>query len=351
MILPIGAKVRFLSSGELGVVTEQIDEQMVGVYVSAWDMEIPVAKEDLALTEPEKYPGLRQAVSAPSKPAPARQPASAPVPARASLHAVTDTGVQLAFDAVLKGDGTPASYRIFLLNDTTWDIIYTMLLYVGDAQRFDRNGKLSAGAVVELGSLAFDELNDSPEVQADCWRITTDGTGGKHEKDLKIKPKVFFGKLQQAPLLNKPAHVLPLFEKLDGERSSSGNGEDLRAYSKRHAPPAKVLIQAPDERNKHEVREVAEFSPELDLHIEKLVPDASHLNNAEIIQLQLRVFEDYMAKAHRLGFERVFIIHGMGKGRLKDAIASRLIRMPEVLTFKNEYHPKYGYGATEVVFI
>lgn len=349
MILPVGAKVRFLSSGDTGVITEQIDDQLVGVYVAAWDMEIPVAKDDLVLTEPEKYPGLKQAAKVAPKPTPPKPAPPAPAPVAAVSHAVTGTGVLLAFDAVLKNDGTPASYRIFLLNDTTWDIIYTIYLYVADSRRFDRNGKLSAGALVELGSLAFDDLNDSPVMQADCWRITTDGTGGKHEKDLKIKPKVFFGKLQQAPLLGKPAHVLPLFEKLDGERSAGG--EDLRAYAKHHAPPAKVLETALEDRDKHEVREVAEFSQELDLHVEKLVSDASHLSNAQIIQLQLRVFEAYMERAHRLGFERVFIIHGMGKGRLKDAIASRLLRMPEVLTFKNEYHPRYGYGATEVLFI
>ncbi|MBK6949349.1 MAG: Smr/MutS family protein [Haliscomenobacter sp.] len=108
---------------------------------------------------------------------------------------------------------------------------------------------------------------------------------------------------------------------------------------------------ADDKEITHEVREAAEFLPELDLHIEKLVNDPAHLSNAQIAQLQLKVFEDYMDKAIRLGLERVFIIHGLGKGRLKDMIASRLIRMPEVLTFKNEFHPKYGHGATEVIFL
>jgi len=40
----------------------------------------------------------------------------------------------------------------------------------------------------------------------------------------------------------------------------------------------------------------------------------------------------------------------IGKGRLRNEIASRLVQMPEVKTFKNEYHPNYGFGATEVIF-
>ena len=74
------------------------------------------------------------------------------------------------------------------------------------------------------------------------------------------------------------------------------------------------------------------------------------MNNAEILRLQLRTFDDYLEKAIRVGVPKVFIIHGLGKGRLRNEIASRLIRHPEVETFKNEYHPRYGYGATEVIF-
>jgi dsDNA-specific endonuclease/ATPase MutS2 len=44
------------------------------------------------------------------------------------------------------------------------------------------------------------------------------------------------------------------------------------------------------------------------------------------------------------------VIHGLGKGKLKNEIATRLINHPEVKTFKNEYHPKYGFGATEIIF-
>lgn len=94
----------------------------------------------------------------------------------------------------------------------------------------------------------------------------------------------------------------------------------------------------------------ASFVQEIDLHAEKLSSDAHKMNNAEILRLQIQHFDNYMRKAIQIGVDRVFIIHGLGKGRLRDSIASRLIRMPEVVTFRNEYHPKYGYGATEVVF-
>jgi dsDNA-specific endonuclease/ATPase MutS2 len=45
----------------------------------------------------------------------------------------------------------------------------------------------------------------------------------------------------------------------------------------------------------------------------------------------------------------VYIIHGVGKGRLKEMIHARLKRHSDVEHFKNEYHERYGWGATEVI--
>ena len=70
----------------------------------------------------------------------------------------------------------------------------------------------------------------------------------------------------------------------------------------------------------------------------------------EKLQLQLDHFEQYIDKAIRLGVPRIYVIHGIGKGKLKNMIASRLIQNPQIKTFKNEYHPRYGWGATEVIF-
>jgi dsDNA-specific endonuclease/ATPase MutS2 len=69
---------------------------------------------------------------------------------------------------------------------------------------------------------------------------------------------------------------------------------------------------------------------------------------AQILQLQLQVFEEYLNNAIRLGIPKVYIIHGLGKGRLRNDIQKRLSRNPYVRMFQNQHHHKYGFGATEV---
>ena len=117
--------------------------------------------------------------------------------------------------------------------------------------------------------------------------------------------------------------------------------EDLKSYTKKNLKPVQKKRSNYLRFDDLDINEVAAFSPEIDLHIEKLDPSAIKRSNAEIIRIQLKHCDDFLAKAIRLGQERVFIIHGIGKGRLRDSIASRLIQMPEVVSFKNEFHPRY----------
>ena len=92
----------------------------------------------------------------------------------------------------------------------------------------------------------------------------------------------------------------------------------------------------------------AQFEPEIDLHIQALMPGYARLDKKEILRIQMKHFEAFMERAIRLGASRVFIIHGIGEGKLKESVSERLRVIPFVRKFKNEYHHKYGYGATEV---
>ncbi len=46
----------------------------------------------------------------------------------------------------------------------------------------------------------------------------------------------------------------------------------------------------------------------------------------------------------------LIVIHGVGKGRLKDEIHEILKTKKEVKSFINQYDPRFGYGATEIIF-
>jgi dsDNA-specific endonuclease/ATPase MutS2 len=47
---------------------------------------------------------------------------------------------------------------------------------------------------------------------------------------------------------------------------------------------------------------------------------------------------------------QLIVIHGVGSGRLRDEIHDLLRLKKEVKSFVNQYHPSFGYGATEIYF-
>jgi dsDNA-specific endonuclease/ATPase MutS2 len=88
----------------------------------------------------------------------------------------------------------------------------------------------------------------------------------------------------------------------------------------------------------------------VDLHIEKLMEDWKGLSNGEILNIQLKEFEKWyeLSVAHRQS--HLIVIHGVGSGRLRDEIHDMLRLKREVKSFVNQYHPSFGYGATEIYF-
>jgi len=340
----VGTKVRLRHTGAKGVITEIFEHGMVQVFIPFDEMEIPVFEEDIVLEEEYVEQPTKHTVQE------GKQTRSNKVgsPSKKIEHTGKSDGVQIAFDPDYDQEGIVKKFKVFLLNDTAYDYVFGITIVRSNMAPKSFHGKLDASSVYLLDEILYDQLNETPVFTIDCSQLTTAGTSGKQTKSIKIKPKQFFKKVEIAPLLNRPVHLYFLFNPDKVPKPSSG--EDLKTYTQknvRQQPTQKSNFVSYDV---HDVKAFANFNMELDLHIERLTNRREKLNNSEMMRLQLSRFDQYMDEAIRLGVERVFIIHGLGTGRLKNAIASRLITMAEVKTFKNEYHPKYGWGATEVIF-
>lgn len=344
MVFAIGTKVKLIHTGDVGVVTAWLDDGMINVRLIGDDMEIPAFPEDIARLDEETSSVKAKIIrGAAEKPAPT--PPHRPRP-EIQYSILKSQGIQLAFEPMFREDGTAEKFIIYLINDTRYDVLYDYEFSLMTGFKLSGNGKLAALTYYRIGEMVYDQLNESPVFDIDCQQITTEGIGSKYHKNLKIKAKQFFSKIKTAPLLNRQAHLFRLFEHFQQEDSKKD--EDLKTYTQRNTRPS---WHFKEEDNPHEVAEKAHFESEIDLHVEKLAPEGhKKLSNAEILNLQLTHFDRFIDQAIKLGVNRVFVIHGVGEGRLRDALATRLMQMQAVKTFKNEYHPRYGYGATEVIF-
>ncbi len=350
MLLAIGTRVKFKYTGEEGVVSALLGDGMVNVYLEEDDMEIPAFPEDLMRVEvAAKRQETAHVIKLPESPAPKMPPAQEPSTQYAILKSL---GIQLAFLPQANPDGTIHRYEVYLINDTNSPVLFSIELLLKDSSGETKHGKLEPASFQLTGLLLFDQLNEAPAYEIECRRILTNGTGPRLFKSLRIKPQQFFKNTRMAPLLNKQVHWYRIFENLEPEAKQAEKKEDLRAYTKENVRLAKKdePIYGDWRDTLPGVQEFAEFVNEIDLHIERLTDRYQKLSNAEILRIQMGHFEAFINKAIRLGVQNVFIIHGVGKGVLRDAVTQRLRQRPEVAIIKNDYHPKYGWGATEVIF-
>lgn len=87
---------------------------------------------------------------------------------------------------------------------------------------------------------------------------------------------------------------------------------------------------------------------EVDLHIHELVDSTTGLDNADIVDIQMRHFERMMRIAEEQKIPTVVLIHGVGQGVLRAEIRKSLkMYYPNCEFFDADFR-EYGYGATEV---
>jgi hypothetical protein len=205
---------------------------------------------------------------------------------------------------------------------------------------------------IELGDIRSDDLNDLPEADLEVRRITTAGHDPVLHRVLKIKPKQFFNRIQTVPILNQQAYNFVMLDRFEPRPENEAAKEDLRDYTRQRLGNRPRRNTSPNSNSKQykpfDIEAFSTFVPEIDLHAETLIPGYQRLDKGEILRLQLQHCTRFLDQAVRLGVHHVFLIHGIGEGKLRDAIKNMLRNRPEVVRYKNEYHPKYGYGATEV---
>jgi hypothetical protein len=238
------------------------------------------------------------------------------------------------------GDEVVEELKIHLINrtSTAYKFIYT-LNYFGKAD-FDLKNELLPFQDFYLHDIPFEHLNDSPTFDFEFSLLQPQKNKVEHyEASLRLKPKQLFAKIEEIRTKGEATFSHRLFEnypdKLEDDKVELGAlaAKEYKMYNaakaKQHLEPARSVV---------------------DLHIEKITDDWKGLGNHEIVTLQLKTFEKYydLAVAHMQ--PSLTVIHGVGTGRLRDEIHEELKHRKEVKTFVNQYHPAFGYGATEIFF-
>lgn len=324
-----GDKVIYLPTGETAKVTKLVGEELVYIRMDTDNEEIPAFADDIApVLEDHRKREEKQVFK--------------PTTISSTFHKEDlKEGLYLIVQYKMGQLNPESTLPVFLYNHSNTKIHFDLNYYTSNSEPLQIKGKLEAGGIDLIHHISFDVLEKSPTFETD-WYIESDPKS-IYQCDISIKAAAFFKKHGSIAIINSTGSQYYLQPKL--KVKESGNTETLAGYTKAEKKLSPGLkMKDPSKK----LKERASFETVLDLHIDNIHPDPSRLKKGDLLPYQLKIFNEYLDKAIRLGVQQVYIVHGLGNGKLKNEIATKLVLHPGVNTFKNEYHPSYGFGATEV---
>ncbi|TVR87372.1 MAG: hypothetical protein EA411_07690 [Saprospirales bacterium] len=203
-------------------------------------------------------------------------------------------------------------------------------------ERFVKGGQLGRIFVVPAHF-----VKDHLRVDYSTTRFSTMGLEGSSSGKLKIKARDFARKNVFIDELNATCLKYPLWEE------KKGKDKAVKLDFKPKSEKPGEALQFVDIYN---TKELVEFDTTIDLHIEKLVDDPSKVDANTAFLIQMKAFQQFMDKAIRLGVDKVYVIHGLGKGKLRNRVKGYAEDLDVVDEVKNEWDPRFGYGASEIRF-
>ena len=337
MKFQIGDRVLLLHSNEEGEIIDIMNEKMVMVDVNGVKFPAYIDQLDFPyfkrFSEKKLFPGKKE-----------KQYVDDIRKEKTSAVAKIADGMWLTFLPVFQtdefGDEVVEELKIHLVNRTNiaYHFIYKLAFF--GKPEFDLKNQVNPFEDFYLHDVAFADLNDNPVFEFEFSLLQPDKKKVEFfESSLKLRAKQIFTRIEEIKLKNEATFSYKLFDKYPDrvfeEKFDTGN-LSAKGYKVYDAKKARQHLEPP--------RSV------IDLHIEKLTDDWRQLTNYEIITIQLKTFEKYYELALAHIQPSLTVIHGVGEGKLRDEIHERLRLKKEVKSFVNQYHPLYGYGATEIFF-
>lgn len=231
-------------------------------------------------------------------------------------------------------------FKVYLVNQTNDHFQFRYnLLFMGESD-FELTNEISPQSDFYLHDVPLESLNDSARFEFEFSLKKPDKKkADSYEASVRVKPKQVFKKVEELKQKQEASFSYPLFSSFPDRPIQENSG-----LNKLEKSGFRVIEAEKFRQSAEPARTV------IDLHIEKLSDDWQNMSNYAKLDLQLKTFEKYYELAVLHHQPQLIVVHGVGTGKLRDEIHDALRLKKEVKSFVNQYHPSFGYGATEIYF-
>jgi DNA-nicking Smr family endonuclease len=325
----IGDKVRLLHSKEQGVITKFLSNNRVEVEIED-GFQIPLKINEIALVSHEETQrfGKEEKDIILSKTMPAQ----------------SHKGIFAGFLPL-----NQERYALYLINNTDLDLPFVANEENDGQTQGIACNILKARQNIKIKELNFSEMNQWGIFSFQFLYFSYQKMNIKNPfvHKIRFRSNTFLNHKGTLPILQKEGFVFQLDKDLVEE--SEQNNENL--ISKIDAQKIKEEMLKPKTTDFVPLsRIIKRPSKEVDLHIEILTDKYNQMNSAEMLAIQLEVFEKNLENAIATAMHEIIFIHGVGNGTLRQEIHKRLSKNKNIKFYQDAKKEKFGYGATLVAF-
>lgn len=246
-------------------------------------------------------------------------------------------GVYLAYKPVFLVSGEFESFIVYVINYSQHNIEIIYEHNIKNQPHFNIKTNIKEKDYYELGIISSEDCN---ETQSITLNLTSNGKNILVNK--KVQPKLFFNAFINLPFIEDQGLLIELYKKRKKEKQPASKPVTIEDVNN-------IRAQLMGGNSTPFKSKLSIASNIVDLHWENLKGKDPNANKSDIFGHQINVFEKALDVSIAEGKTSITFIHGIGSGKLKNAIFAYLESHPFVASYKNDYDPKYGYGATKVL--
>lgn len=342
-VMKIGDRVRYLNSVGGGVVSKVINKDMVSVLEDD-GFETPVLIRECVVIEEvnEKTNFPRKSVGNNVQPIPA--PLPEPVKEeKPEFFDETPEGEKLTVAlAFVPQDVKKIQTTIFdwyFVNDSNYSLYYTISAVQNNLAKVLESGTIHLNTTLFLREITKEQLNDFEKINVQFVAF-------KAEKSYTVKPAVNltvrmklvnFYKLHsftENDYFEEPAMIIPVVTQDRLELPTQINVDDFKQKNEIQTP--KPSMPKLDKKSVIEI----------DLHIHQLLDNTLGLNNADMLDYQMKKFNETLVEYKGKKGQKIVFIHGKGNGVLRNEMLKELKKKYPTYTYQDASFKEYGFGAT-----
>lgn len=342
----LGDRVKFLNDVGGGTVTKIVGKNMVHVE-NEDGFEIPVLLSEIILDSGHTIPGEKPTVEqfvrqVKAEVIPEEIPAEEPP---VIIKGNDDPRFYLAFVPENSTNPLEGQTEIYLINDCNFFLLYHYSHFDGTEYETIDAGKLEPNTKLNLGSIVQADIAKLPEFsfQFIYYKAKSNRLEKPITRNIAVNPVKFYktGSFSKSGFFKEKAMLFKLNETEMDQALEKLTGKEVKKVIK-----LKETARQPQAQLKVETPELVE----VDLHMHELVDSTAGLSNKDMIDFQMKKFNEQMQAAiANHDVKKIVFIHGLGNGVLKQELRRELSIRYKKYTFQDASFQEYGYGATLVI--